>query len=113
MREGFEILEGVHIYRHPRPKDHEGALGYLLEYGTALLLEFFYAWWIFFRRGSTSSRLQPARQYRARRPAVQTVRRKASSITTTRASSCLKFARKDTWYQQAALERWTYRAATR
>src|SRR5262249_43913566 len=48
---GFEILEGVHIYRHPRPKEREGALGYLLEYGTAFLLECFYAWWIFFRRG--------------------------------------------------------------
>src|SRR6476661_379258 len=48
---GFEVIEGIHIYRHPRPKEREGALGYVLEYGTAFLLECLYTWWIFFRRG--------------------------------------------------------------
>jgi len=47
----YELLEGVHIYRHPMPKEHGGALGYLLEYGWALFWEFWYSWWIFLRRG--------------------------------------------------------------
>ncbi len=32
----YELLEGVHIYRHPMPPDGNGALGYLREYGAAL-----------------------------------------------------------------------------
>lgn len=35
----YEKLEGVHIYRHTLPIDAKGALGYLLEYGTALFHE--------------------------------------------------------------------------
>jgi glycosyltransferase involved in cell wall biosynthesis len=49
--QGYELLEGVHIYRHPLPKEGHSAFGYLWEYGWALFWEFFYAWWIFFRRG--------------------------------------------------------------
>jgi len=37
--ERFETLEGIDIYRHPLPLDASGALGYLLEYGAALLWE--------------------------------------------------------------------------
>src|SRR5271157_2664852 len=48
---GFEVLEGVHIYRHPMPKTKSGALGYFFEYGCALFWEFLYAWWIYLRRG--------------------------------------------------------------
>src|ERR1700733_12029051 len=49
---GFEILEGVHVYRHPMPNEgSSGALGYLLEYSCALFWEFLYSWWIFFTRG--------------------------------------------------------------
>jgi len=33
------------------PKERQGALGYVLEYGAALFWEFWYAWWIFLRRG--------------------------------------------------------------
>ena len=47
----YELLEGVHIYRHPIPPEGNSASGYLLEYGTALFWEFFYSWWIFVRRG--------------------------------------------------------------
>jgi glycosyltransferase involved in cell wall biosynthesis len=47
----FEILEGVHIYRHPMPKEGSGAFGYLWEYGWALFWEFLYSWWIYLRRG--------------------------------------------------------------
>lgn len=48
---GYEYLEGVHIYRHPMPKEGDSLFGYLLEYGVSLVLEFFYTWWIFVRRG--------------------------------------------------------------
>jgi len=36
----FEIIEGIHIYRHPLPQA-KGKLGYLLEYTSALFWEFF------------------------------------------------------------------------
>ena len=31
-----EVLDGVHVYRHPMPPDGHGALGYLREYSAAL-----------------------------------------------------------------------------
>ena len=46
-----ELLEGVHIYRHPMPKEGNSAFGYLREYVSALFWEFVFAWWIFFARG--------------------------------------------------------------
>jgi glycosyltransferase involved in cell wall biosynthesis len=46
-----EILEGVHIYRHPMIKEGNTPIGYLWEYGWALFWEFIYAWWIFVTRG--------------------------------------------------------------
>ena len=49
--QGYEILEGVHIYRHPMPKEGNSPAGYLWEYGSAILWEWFYTWWIFLRRG--------------------------------------------------------------
>lgn len=36
----YELLDGVHIHRHPLPLDAKGASGYLLEYGAALWHEF-------------------------------------------------------------------------
>jgi glycosyltransferase involved in cell wall biosynthesis len=48
---GHELIEGVRIYRHPMPEEGNGLFGYLSEYGCALLWEFFYSWWIYFRRG--------------------------------------------------------------
>lgn len=48
---GHEVLEGVHIYRHPMPKEGNAPAGYLWEYGSALAFEFFFSWWIFLRRG--------------------------------------------------------------
>src|SRR3569833_2027294 len=50
-RPGYEALEGVHIYRHPVPAEGESAVGYLWEFGCALMWEMMFAWWIFFRRG--------------------------------------------------------------
>ncbi len=49
--EGYELLEGVHIYRHPMPKEGSGAWGYLWEYGWALFWQCLYTWWIFVTRG--------------------------------------------------------------
>jgi glycosyltransferase involved in cell wall biosynthesis len=46
-----EVREGVHIYRHPMPKEGNTPFGYLWEYGCALLWEILFAWWIFFSRG--------------------------------------------------------------
>ena len=46
-----EIIDGIYIYRHPLPIEAEGALGYALEYSTALFWEFVLAWRVFFTRG--------------------------------------------------------------
>ena len=48
---GHEVLSGVHIYRHPMPKEGNSALGYLVEYVVALFWEFLYSWYIFLRHG--------------------------------------------------------------
>jgi hypothetical protein len=32
----YEVLDGIHIYRHPMPKEGNTPLGYLLEYACAL-----------------------------------------------------------------------------
>src|SRR5271154_2076718 len=48
---GHEIIDGVHIYRHPLPQEGHRFLGYLVEYSSALFWEFLYAWWIYLRHG--------------------------------------------------------------
>jgi len=48
---GYEILEGIRIYRHPSPAEGSTPLGYLWEYGCALLWEFAYTMWISLRHG--------------------------------------------------------------
>jgi len=50
-QEGYEFLDGVHIYRHPMTKEGKGHWGYLSEYTYALFWEFLYSWWIYLRRG--------------------------------------------------------------
>lgn len=47
----YEYLEGVHVYRHPQPYEAKGALGYLLEYGSALFHELRLAVKVFRRHG--------------------------------------------------------------
>ena len=47
----YEVLEGVHIFRHPMPREGNSALGYVYEYSSALFWEFLYTLWIFVRRG--------------------------------------------------------------
>jgi glycosyltransferase involved in cell wall biosynthesis len=49
-KKGYELLDGIHIYRHPMPKEGNSPLGYVLEYGCALFWEFLYSWWIYLRR---------------------------------------------------------------
>jgi glycosyltransferase involved in cell wall biosynthesis len=48
---GYEVLDGIRIYRHPMTGEGNSALGYVWEYGCALFWEFWYAWWIYFRHG--------------------------------------------------------------
>lgn len=50
-RRGYECLNGIHIYRHPLPRDGNSARGYAWEYGWALVWEFLFTCWIFLRRG--------------------------------------------------------------
>lgn len=47
----FEIVDGIHIFRHPLPIEAKGALGYLLEYASSLFWEFWLTSRIFFSRG--------------------------------------------------------------
>jgi glycosyltransferase involved in cell wall biosynthesis len=49
--QGHEVLDGVHIFRHPMPKEGHTPFGYLWEYCWALFWEFLYVWWIFLTRG--------------------------------------------------------------
>ncbi|MGA9416122.1 MAG: glycosyltransferase family 4 protein [Terriglobales bacterium] len=49
--QGYERLQGIHIYRHPMPGEGNTPLGYVWEYGCALFWEFLYSWWIYLRRG--------------------------------------------------------------
>jgi len=47
----YEVIDGVHIYRHPLPLEAEGALGYALEYGAALFWEFLLSLKVAWQRG--------------------------------------------------------------
>jgi glycosyltransferase involved in cell wall biosynthesis len=46
-----EVIEGVHIYRHPMPLEARGASGYLVEYAAALFWEFVLTWRVLLTRG--------------------------------------------------------------
>lgn len=47
----FEVVDGIHIYRHSLPLEAEGAVGYALEYSSALFWEFTLAFKVMFTRG--------------------------------------------------------------
>lgn len=51
FKKAHEVLEGVHIYRHPMPPEGNSPSGYVWEYGCALFWEFLFTLWIFFVRG--------------------------------------------------------------
>jgi glycosyltransferase involved in cell wall biosynthesis len=46
-----EVIDGIHVYRHPLPFEGSGALGYALEYASALFWQALLAWRIFLTRG--------------------------------------------------------------
>lgn len=46
----FEQINGIDIYRHPLPLEARGAVGYLLEYGTAIFWEFVLACKIYLKK---------------------------------------------------------------
>ncbi len=48
---GYELLDGIHVYRHPMPAEGNSVFGYIREFACALFFEFLYAWWIYLRRG--------------------------------------------------------------
>lgn len=47
----YEFLDGIHVYRHPLPFEADRALGYALEYGSALFWEFLLSVKVFWRHG--------------------------------------------------------------
>jgi glycosyltransferase involved in cell wall biosynthesis len=47
----FEDVDGVHIHRHWLPAEADGVLGYALEYGVALFMEFWLSLKVAFGRG--------------------------------------------------------------
>jgi glycosyltransferase involved in cell wall biosynthesis len=49
--QGYELMDGIHIYRHPMLGGGNSARGYLWEYGCALFWEFVYSWWIYMQHG--------------------------------------------------------------
>lgn len=48
---GYEVIDGVRIYRHPTPAEGSTPLGYIWEFVCALFWEFLYAFWIFIKHG--------------------------------------------------------------
>lgn len=47
----YEVIDGIHIYRHNLPLEAEGALGYLIEYSAALFWQFYLSFKVLFSRG--------------------------------------------------------------
>jgi glycosyltransferase involved in cell wall biosynthesis len=47
----YELLDGIHIHRHPLPLEARRAAGFLLEYSAALFWQFTLAWRVFLGRG--------------------------------------------------------------
>ena len=47
----YELLDGIHVFRHPLPFEADGALGYALEYSWALFWEFVLSIKVYFKVG--------------------------------------------------------------
>lgn len=47
----YEVIDGIHIHRHPLPIEARRARGFLLEYSAALVWQFALAWRVFLGRG--------------------------------------------------------------
>jgi glycosyltransferase involved in cell wall biosynthesis len=48
---GYEVIDGIRVYRHPSPAEGSTPLGYFWEYAWALFWEFWYTLWIYLRHG--------------------------------------------------------------
>jgi glycosyltransferase involved in cell wall biosynthesis len=48
---GYEVIDGIRVYRHPSPAEGSTPMGYLWEYSCALFWEFWYTSWIYLRHG--------------------------------------------------------------
>jgi glycosyltransferase involved in cell wall biosynthesis len=48
---GYEVIDGIRVYRHPSPAEGSTPMGYLWEYACALFWEFLYTSWIYLRHG--------------------------------------------------------------
>ena len=51
VTQGYQVIDGIRIYRHPMPKEGSTVYGYLWEYSWALFWEFLYTCWIYVRHG--------------------------------------------------------------
>jgi len=47
----YEVIDGIHIHRHPLPIEARRAWGFLLEYSAAMIWQFALAWRVFLGRG--------------------------------------------------------------
>ncbi len=50
-RDLYELVEGVHVYRYPRPPEWNGLIGYLFEYSYSLMMAFLFSMWVLIRSG--------------------------------------------------------------
>src|SRR6478672_12521046 len=50
-QKGHEVIDAIHVYRHPLPLEASGALGYAIEYASALAFEFALALRVLLTRG--------------------------------------------------------------
>ncbi len=49
--QSYELLDGIHVFRHPLPIEADGALGYLFEYTWSLIWEFALSIKVYFKVG--------------------------------------------------------------
>ena len=49
--QGYQVIDGIRIYRHPMPKEGSTVYGYLWEYIWALFWEFLFTCWIYVWHG--------------------------------------------------------------
>ncbi len=50
-QDAYEVLDGIHVFRHPMPMEADGCLGYAIEYSWALAWEMALAWKAYFKVG--------------------------------------------------------------
>ncbi|MFM9941806.1 MAG: glycosyltransferase family 4 protein [Hyphomicrobiaceae bacterium] len=50
-QDAYELLDGIHVFRHPMPIEADGCLGYAIEYSWALAWELALAWKAYFKVG--------------------------------------------------------------